>query len=810
MTSPVQDVQFALRAFRKNPLFTASAIVVLALGVGLNAATFSLFDAVVLKSLPAVGHPAQLLDLQVRGGSYPLFRDLRDGSGDVFRGVGAWGQRPLSVSGGGTAEHVRGTLVSAEYFDVLQVRLAAGRGFVRQEEDSGAPVAVVSEAFARRRFREPARAVGGSFLANGSPFTVVGVAPEKFRGVGFASHSDVWMPIGAWPRIATGGGRRMNILGRNWGWLAFFARLKPGVDQARAKAAVDLLVRREAAAYPDAFGPEYRINLRPLARSAAGAGEAVDPARFLGILLGAVGVVLLIACANLANLLLARGAGRRREIAVRQALGASRGRLVRQLLTESILLALLGGAAGLLVASWFVAALARVSIPGGATFGAFGAALDARVLVYAFLLSLLTGGLFGLVPALKGSRLQLLPALKDEPPKDGWKLGLNGTLMAGQVALCVLLLSCAGLFVRSLRNALAADLGFEPRHVATATINLGLARYDYGRAKAFTDELARRAAVVPGVQSVAWAGRLPLSGYQDTETVRIPEAVGPVPKDVDVITVGPGYFAALAMPLSAGREFDSARDLPEGTGAVVVNDAAARRFWPGRSPLGRRIQIQGGERFVVGVVRNSLFYSLEDKDLPLMAVDGEQLGPDALLSNLTLVLRTSGDPRLVLESVRREAAHLDSTLPIIELRTLEDTIGDMLLPQRLGSALLGLFAGLAFLLAEVGVYAVIAGSVARRTRELGIRLALGGRPSQMRRMVIRQTAVPVAVGVAAGLPVTFGVTRLLGRFLYGVAPSDPATLAAAVLLLILGGLAAADLPARRAAGVSPLEALRHE
>jgi len=212
----------------------------------------------------------------------------------------------------------------------------------------------------------------------------------------------------------------------------------------------------------------------------------------------------------------------------------------------------------------------------------------------------------------------------------------------------------------------------------------------------------------------------------------------------------------------------------------------------------------------VGVVRNSLFYSLEDKDLPLVAVDGEQLGPDALLSNLTLVLRTSGDPRLVLESVRREAAHLDSTLPIIELRTLEDTIGDMLLPQRLGSALLGLFAGLAFLLAEVGVYAVIAGSVARRTRELGIRLALGGRPSQMRRMVIRQTAVPVAVGVAAGLPVTFGVTRLLGRFLYGVAPSDPATLAAAVLLLILGGLAAADLPARRAAGVSPLEALRHE
>jgi predicted permease len=810
MTSPVQDIRFALRAFRKNPLFAASAILVLALGVGLNAATFSLFDAVVLKSLPAVGHSGELIDLQVRGGSYPFFRDLRDGGGDVFRGVGAWGHRWLSVAGGGTPELTRGTLVSAEYFDVLQVPLTAGRGFVRHEEDSGAPVAVVSEAFARRRFGAPARAVGRSFLANASPFTVVGVAPQEFRGVGFASHSDVWMPIGAWPRIATGGMRRMNILGRNWGWLSFFGRLKPGVEPARAQAAVDVLVRREIAAYPKDVGSDHRIVLRPLARSAAGAGQAVDPARFLGLLLGAVGVVLLIACANLANLLLARGAARRREIAVRQALGASRGRLIRQLLTESILLALFGGAAGVLIASWFVALLARVPIPGGGTFGAFGAALDLRVLGYAFLLSLLTGGLFGLVPALKGSRVHLLPALKEEPPKDGRRLGLNGSLMAGQVALCLLLLSCAGLFVRSLRNALTADLGFEPRHVATASVNLGLARYDYARAKVFTDELARRAAALPGVQSVAWTGILPLSGMRDTETVRIPEAVGPVPKETDMLAVGPGYFAALGMPLAAGREFDSALDLPEGTRAVVVNEAAARHFWPGRSPLGRRIEIQGRERLVVGVVRNSLFYSLEDKDLPLVALDGEQLGADALLSSLTLVLRTSGDPRLVLEPVRREAARLDSTLPMIELQTLDDTIGEMLLPQRLGSALLGLFAGLAFLLAEVGVYAVIAASVARRTRELGIRLALGGRPGQMRRMVIRQTAVPVAVGIAAGFPVTLAVTQLLGRFLYGVAPYDPATLAGAVLLLILGGLAAADLPARRAAGVSPLEALRHE
>ncbi|MDQ6893647.1 MAG: ABC transporter permease [Acidobacteriota bacterium] len=810
MRNAAQDVRFALRALRKNPLFTVSAVVVLALGVGLNAATFSLFDAVVLKPLPAVGRPGELMDLQVRGGSYPSFRDIRQGGGSVFQGVGAWGQRWLSIAGGGTAEHLQGTLVSAEYFDVLQVRLAAGRGFVRGEEDAGDPVAVVSSRFARQRFGSPANAIGRAFLANGTPFTVVGVAPPEFRGIGFASFSEIWMPIGAWPRIATGGGRQMNILGRNWGWLCFVARMKPGVTKAQAQAAVDLLVRRETAAYPKDVGGDYAIVVRPLASTAAGAGNSVDPARFLGILLGAVGIVLLIACANLANLLLARAAGRRREIAVRQALGASRGRLIRQLLTESVVLASIGGAAGLLVASWFVSLLARVPIPGGATFGAFGAALDLRVLGFAFVLSLVTGGLFGLVPAVKGSRVHLLPSLKDDPPPGGRRLGLNGTLMACQVALCLLLLSGAGLFVRSLRNSLTADLGFQPRGVAIATVNLGLARYNGSRARHFTLELAQRATRIPGVQSAAWTGILPLSGDRDTESVRIPEATGPVPRAVDVLAVGPGYFSALRMPVSAGREFDPRLDLPEGAPVVVVNESAARRFWPGRSALGARIEIYGAERTVVGVVRDSLFHSLEDRDLPLVAVDGDQLGADGLLSTLTLVIKTSGDPRLVLEPLRREVARLDSALPVFGLRTLEDSIGDMLLPQRLGSALLGLFAGLAFLLAEVGVYAVIAGSVARRTRELGIRLALGGRASHVRRMIVRQTALPVAVGIAAGLPITFAATRLLGRFLYGVAPWDPATLVAAVVLLITGGLLAADLPARRAAAISPVEALRHE
>jgi predicted permease len=810
------DVRYALRGFRRNPIFTASAIVLLALGIGLNAATFSLFDAVILKPLPAVARPSELVDLDARAASYPSFLDIRRGADTpkAFTGVAAWSHRWLSIAGGGPgspAEHTNGTLVSAEYFDVLGVRLEAGRGFLRREEDAGETVAVVSSAFARHRFGSPESAVGKSFRANGTPFTVVGVTPPRFRGVAFGAVDEIWLPIGAWPRIATGGGSRMHILARNWGWLRMLARRRPDVGLAQAQAAIDVLVRREATAYPKEVGAEYAIRVRPLEGVAAGAGDSVDPARLLGILLGAVGVVLLIACGNLANLLLARGAGRRREIAVRQALGASRLRLVRQLLTESLLLAVTGGAVGLLVASWFVSLVARIPIPGGVqTFAAFGASLDLRVLAYALVVSLATGAIFGIVPALSGSRVELVPSLKDEQPRTSRRLGVNGVLVAGQVALCLLLLSCAGLFARSLRNALTAELGFQPRGVAIGSVNLGLARYDEGRARAFATELKRRALSMPGVRAAAWTGILPLSGDDDNETMRIPEATVPVPKSVDTLLVGPGYFETLGMPLAAGREFDEKLDRPNGSPVVVVNESAAKAFWPGRSALGRHIEIYNADRIVAGVVRDSRFHTLTDHDVPLVAIDGEQIGSDGVLTSMTLVVSSAGDPKLLLAPLRAEVAALDSSLPFYEVRTLTDAIGDLLLPQRLGSAFLGLFAVLAFLLAVVGVYAVIAGSVARRVRELGIRIALGGRPAQMRRLVLRQTAVPIAVGIAAGLPVTFAATRLLERFLYGVSPADAATFVLSTLLLVAGALAAADLPARKAARISPMEALRNE
>ncbi|MEO8189204.1 MAG: ADOP family duplicated permease [Acidobacteriota bacterium] len=816
MRSFLADVRYAIRGFRRNPLFASAAGTLLAVGIGLNAATFSLFDAVIWKPLPAVARPSELVDLDARAASYPSFLDLRRERGKAFSGIAAWSHRWLAVAGGDRGpvpEHLPGTLVSAEYFDVLGVRLEAGRGFLRRDEDAGETVAVVSHAFARQRFGSSARALGRSFLANGVPFTVVGVTPQPFRGVGFGSVDQVWIPIGAWPRIATGGASRMKILARNWGWLNLFARRSPGIGPSEAQAAADVLVRRETAAYPKEVGQGYAIRVRPLARVAAGAGDSMHPARLLGILLGAVAVVLLIACGNLANLLLARAAGRRKEIAVRQALGASRARLIRQLLTESLLLAVSGGLGGLLVAAWLVSLIARIPIPGGQhTFGAFDPSLDLRVTGFALLVSLATGALFGIVPAISGSRASLVTSLKDERSPAGRRLGVNGVLVAGQIALCLLLLSCAGLFLRSLKNALTADLGFEPNAVAIGSVNLGLARYDEGRARAFATELARRALFLPGVRSAAWTGILPLSGDRDEESIRIPDATGTVPTAVDTLTVGPGYFETLGMPLAKGREFDARLDLPEGPPAVIVNESAARAFWPGRSAIGGHVKIAGADRTVVGVVRDSRFHTMTDRDVPSVAVDLDQMGSDGVLAAMTLVvrMRSSGDPALVLEPVKREVAGLDPTLPFFGVRTLSEVIGDVLLPQRLGSAFLGVFAALAFFLAVVGVYAVVAGSVARRVREIGIRIALGARPAQMRRMVILQTARVIAAGLVVGLPVTWASTSVLARFLYGVSPADAPTLLLSTLLLVAGALAAADLPARKAARVSPVEALRHE
>ena len=809
MRNTISDARYALRGFAKTPLFTIAALAVIALGIGLNTAAFSLFDAIVLHPLPAVHRTSELVDIDGHGFAYPSFTDMRDGTGSVFSGVAAWSSRWLSLSAADSAERVQGAVVSANYFSVLETPPAAGRFFLPAEENSGETVAVLSHALWQRHFAGSPAAIGGAVVLNGKPFHVIGVTAPSFRGVAFGSPTEVWIPVGAWPRVATGGAARLDYSRRTWSWLSVFARLSPGVDIARARSAVSVVSRRENARFPKVERTEDP-RLQPLTRSAAGAGEDMDPIRFFGLLLAAVGVVLVVACANLANLLVARAEGRRREIAIRQALGAGRGRLVRQLLTESVLLAGAGGALGLLVATWSLAILVRFSLPGGGSFAGFGAALDTRVLLFATAVSLATGLLFGIAPALSASRGAVLPALKNERDRSSGGGGGRAALVASQLALCMVLLCGAGLLVRSLRNALATDLGFETRGVALASVHLGLARYDESRALRFETDLAGRAAALPGVRSVAWAGSLPLSGDQNNETIQI-EGVPPVPgQSVDVTAVGPGYFATLGIPIVAGREFAPDRDAAAGPGVVVVNESAARRFWPGASPVGHRVRIYGADRTVVGVSRDSRFQSLREGAVPMVALHLEQLGGNGVLSAMTLLVRSTGDPRVMLPLLKSEAARIDPGLPVFGLRTLEESVADMLLPQRLGSGLLGLFAGMSFVLAQIGVYAVVAGRVTRRVRELGIRLALGAHPRQVRWMILRETSGSIAAGLAVGLPLAVLGTRFLMRFLYGVRPGDPVTLAAAVLVIAAGGLVAADLPARRAGRVDPIEALRSE
>ena len=811
MTGLFQDARYAARTLAKSPVFTAGAILILALGVGFNTAVFSLVDAVVLRPLPEVARPGELWSLtagKYAAFSYPSYSDLR--ANPIFSGLAASGNRSVGISGrDSAAERVSATVVSANYFDVLGVRPRAGRFFRPGEERSGEAVAVLSHGLWQRRFGGSASAVGSTISINATPFTVVGVAPPGFRGTGFASPGDVWMPVGAWPRVATGALARLSYDRRNWSWMSVFGRLAPGISPAAAGRALEIAASQERRVYPRDTGEEYAIALQPLSRVAAGAGHPADPVRFLSLLMGAVGVALLAACANLANLLHARAAARSREIAVRRALGAGRGRLVRQRLTESLALALAGGGAGIFVAHWSLTLAGHIQLPGEVRMSAFSPSLDPRVLFFALALSAATGILFGLLPALRTTRVPVFAALKDEQAAARRRAALPGALVAAQVALCLVLLASGGLLARSLRNALATDPGFQPRGVALAEVHLGPARYDGTRAWSFAVEAVRAAGSMPGAKSAAWAGMLPLSGDQDVESLELPDAPAGRKLEVGVTAVGPGYFRTLALPLVAGREFQES-DAPEGNPVVVVNEAAAKRFWPGRDAVGRRIRIAGAERTVVGVSRDCLFDSFRDPHVPQVALAIQQLRGDGVLAPMALLVRVSGDPRAASAAVRERIARMDASLPVFGPSTLEDSIAGQLLPQRVGSALVGLFAILTLALSALGIYAVVAGSVARRVREIGIRTALGAQPGQLRRMILAQSAAPVAAGLLLGLPLAFAASRALSGFLFGVTSTDAATFLAAALVLALAAAAAADLPARRATRIDPMAALRND
>ncbi len=821
-----QDVRFAVRTLRARPGFTLVAVLTLAIGLGANVAIYSAVDALLLRQLPfAAPHALMQVSLTrpARGGhaarddapwSYPKFRVLRDAQ-MVFADLTLYQGMPYTIRvGAGEPERVRGELVDARYLPTLGVVPLVGRNLAPEEDRAadGPRVVLISESLWRTHFDADPAAIGRALTVAGQPYTVVGVLPAGFRGL--SGEADVLVPILSQPSAE---------IEEPWSHgYTLVARRRPGGSEAEAAAAVETLGARVAAAYPDPGGGgawHDGAAARPLDAT------RVDPAlrRALLVLSGAVGLVLLVTCANVANLLLVRAAGRRREIAVRLAIGAGRGRLVRQLLTESVLLALLGGAAGVLVAWWGVHALAAIDPAQSLRLASYsdlrmvsfaGIRLDRSALAFAAALALGTGALFGLVPALQATRPSLTGALKEGAPgggRPGQRAATRTVFAVAEVALALVLLAGSGLMLRSLGKLLAVDPGIRPERLLTLRFDpRAVAERD--SFPAVFDRLVARVGALPGVTGVTLQDCPPLNGgCNGTALVRRDR---PAPRDGDegpevgVHWITPEWPQVMGVALQRGRAFTAA-DRRGARKVVLVSARTAQAFWPGEDPIGKPVSVgQGGfwndTATVVGVVGDVRYGTLDSLPRPDVYLPYAQ-SPNG---RAMLFVRTAGDPLAQVGAVRRALAEAAPGTPAFDVRTMEDRVAAMMAFQRFGATLLALFAAVALALATLGVYGVVSFAVAQRTREIGVRVALGATRRDVVRLVVRGGVGIAAAGAAIGLVAALAATRVLRSLLYDVAPSDPATFAAIVALLGGAVVLASWLPARRAAGVAPTEALR--
>ena len=827
------DVRFGLRSLRKSPGFTAAAVLTLALGIGANSAIFSLVNAVLLQRLP-VRESERLVHVNFEGGgvlSYPEYADLRDHQ-RACDGLAAFGGIQVSLTRGGEAELANGLIVAGNYFEVLGVRPALGRLIASSDDvrPGAHPVVVLGHAFWRSRFASEPGVVGRELLLNGHRFTVIGVAPEGFQGSQLGAERGLYVPMMMQavvrpPRAGYSGEMDPDLLRtRNKRWLTALGRLQPGTTAEQAASAltslaVGLLPPRPAGA------PEVRMATVPV-----DVGDARVRAQLRSVatlLLSVVGAVLLLACTNVANLMLSHAAVRRREIALRLALGASRLRLVRQLLTESVLLACLGGLAGLLLTYWTLAAFRGAAPPPGALPLAIQVAVDERVLAFTFALAVLAGIVFGLAPGLTATGGALVPALKDESfvrDERARRFNLRNALVVSQVSLSLLLLVAAGLFLRNLRELSAIGPGFDVERLLSAQLPVNLLRYTQDQGRAFYRNVVERVESLPGVESasVARIGLLGGGGRVSSLHVegrpghpdRFQSEGGVVPERgrdaVNSNVIGPGYFSTLGVPLVAGRDFDP-RDVREAPLVALVNESFCRLHFADRQRrdvLGERLSLNGPEgpwREIVGVVGDSKYRALTEQPTPMAYVPLSQQHE----TGVVLYVRTSAAPASLLAAVRREVQSLEPNLPLPELRTVAETVSGSLYAARMGARLLAAFGGLALLLAAIGVYSVISYGVAQRTREIGVRMALGAGSADVQGLVLRRGLRLVAIGVVVGLVLAFFAGRFLESFLYGVSGHDPLTFVAVPVVLTAVAFLACLVPARRAMKLDPLVALRY-
>jgi predicted permease len=832
MNDLVQELRFTLRTLGKNPGFTFVVVLTLALGIGANTAIFGLIDQLLVRALP-VREPERLVVLDGPGPfsgsthnnsevltplSHPMFEALRDRN-EVFSGVLARYATSAHVSAGEVTERVRADLVSGTFFETLGVGPALGRVFSAEDDvrPGGHPVVVLSHGFWERRFAGGPEAVGRPVVVNGHPMTVVGVAERGFHGVEVGDSVDVYVPLMMQAQILPTWRRGIN----DWRtrWLTPMARLRDGVSVDEARAGANVVYRQllqedlqSITSNSESFRERFAAKDLVLLDGGRGVSGLRHQSRTpLLVLMGMVGLVLLIACANVANLLLARASSRRREIALRVALGASRMKLVRQLLIESVILALAGGALGTIFAIWTGDALLR-SLPYENAPRVFAAEPDLRVALFTFLVSLATGLAFGAVPALASTRPDVAPTLKNEAGTLASRSSgrFRRGLVVAQVALSLLLLIGAGLFVRSLSNLGALDPGFEPGGILAFSVDPSLNGYDLGRRMEVVSRIRDEIAAEPGVRSISLAEVGLMTGSNSSSTVKVEGYESKEGEDMnpDNNGVAPEFFSTLGIPLLAGRDFTEGDGL-EASRVAVVNEAFSRYFFGEADPLGRRFTFgrDDAEVTIVGLAGNGKSRSLREEPERFIYLPYTQSRD---LGGVTFYVRAALDPEALGPRVREAVERVDAALPVTDLKTMNRQIEESLFVERLVASLSVAFGGLATVLAAVGLYGLLSYTVAARTRELGIRVALGAQRSGVLVMVLREVAVLALFGIGIGLPAGFFIGRLVESELYGLSARDPMAIGLATLVLLLTAALAGYIPAARASRVDPMVALRYE
>jgi predicted permease len=835
-----QDAAYGIRTLRKNKGFTTVMLVILALGIGANTAVFTLIDALLLRSLPVpdpgslvtIGDPARTGSLSQGTprsdiASFPLYMDIRNGNRSLS-GLYASGRTGrldafIPVTGGTTApasgetEHPRGRLVSGSYFEVLQIPASLGRIFTSAEDQAPGrdPVAVISAGYWQRRFAADRSVLGRTITVNGTALTIIGVTPPGFTGDIVGQPTDIWMPLMMQPAVNP---HTTWLTDRSINWLLLMGRLKPGTTLAQARSDIAAVATRsltENVPAADRGGVERGLKERPIQVDAGAKGFSYYRSNYgqsLLTLMVAVGLVLLVVCANVANLMLARAVARGRELSLRMALGAGRLRLIQQLLTESILLAVGGGALGLLVAAWGSTALLKLA-GGGPRPIPLAVHMDGRILGFTALLSLVTAVLFGAIPAFRATRVDLATALRTQGRNVAGGAGRPGRMAMGkllvvaQVGLSLLLLVGTGMLLRSMQHLMNADVGAARDELVIASIDAQRSGYAGPRYVALLRDLTDRVSRVPGVVSVAASENGLFNGTESGTTLQVEGFIARAENDTLAAydDVGAGYFHTIGAHLLQGRDFEE-RDNATGARVAVINQTAARFYFPTESPLGHHISPDSNSYEIVGVVADVQQSSVRDE--PVRRVYFPMVQMPELPTGFRLQVRVTGDPGKLALPIRRAILAADPSLILTSIDPLADLTRDSISQDRMVAKVVTFFGGLALILAAVGLYGVMAHSTTQRTTEFGLRMALGANPGNVTRMVLRESMVLVIGGVVLGLPAAVVAMKLVRAQLFGVKPLDPPSLVLAVTVLAASAVLAGYIPARRAARVAPLEAIR--